>query len=639
MRKFTSVLALCLCGGLAATAQTTAGQTITFTPAERAVPLEAGKYYMIFNTAKDDWGDRWWFIYNNGSGQTVGVTKTKPSQMSTTNPAYLWTVEPQADDTYFIKSAQDGTYIDYQAKTGHTEGQTLYIQPVNSTKYRMGDALSMSETDETQFINVADNITGQETNVNNTFSISLTQTESDNGAWNGGTDAFTTWTSAHPYAFYEVTVSSDLAAAVSDAEAALAKEGVGYPTADAAAREALATALKTVKDAGDVATTDQLVALAIALQSFKTTSDIQMPEDGKAYAFINVHPAAGKHYLAHQDNALNAVAYEDGTTTLPVEATFVAHKLADGKYIFTSNAGLYLALKGNNNNVGTGYTAAYDATYSPIEFRKMAPQGNYTSAASDLADFFGMVALGAKRKDRNAVSEFILTKSGSGVSFNQDGSFTMRYANDHSSAFQVVEVSYPNVGTRNAADGISGIAAIGTFSAPFPTVVPQGVTANYVSGTSADGGTAQITAIAAGEAIPANQGVLLTSDTEAGAVTMVPATSETQAAITTNLLGNSAGAEKDVEEGSCILTKKNNEVAFYAVSANRAIAMNKAYLTPQGTAQAVKLSFGGATTGIGSAVTETATDTQAVYDLSGRRVTAPVKGGVYISGGKKFILK
>ncbi len=120
---------------------------------------------------------------------------------------------------------------------------------------------------------------------------------------------------------------------------------------------------------------------------------------------------------------------------------------------------------------------------------------------------------------------------------------------------------------------------------------------------------------------------------------MVPATSETQAAITTNLLGNSAGAEKDVEEGSCILTKKNNEVAFYAVRANRAIAMNKAYLTPQGTAQAVKLSFGGATTGIGSAVTETATDTQAVYDLSGRRVTAPVKGGVYISGGKKFILK
>ncbi len=69
------------------------------------------------------------------------------------------------------------------------------------------------------------------------------------------------------------------------------------------------------------------------------------------------------------------------------------------------------------------------------------------------------------------------------------------------------------------------------------------------------------------------------------------------------------------------------------------IAANKAFIANNGTLQSVALKFGGATTGIGNAIGTTAEDNAPVYDLSGRRVAQPAKGGVYIKGGRKFIVK
>ena len=43
--------------------------------------------------------------------------------------------------------------------------------------------------------------------------------------------------------------------------------------------------------------------------------------------------------------------------------------------------------------------------------------------------------------------------------------------------------------------------------------------------------------------------------------------------------------------------------------------------------------------GIDEAVTTIENHGSAIYDLSGRRVTNPVKGGVYVIGGKKVIVK
>ncbi len=76
---------------------------------------------------------------------------------------------------------------------------------------------------------------------------------------------------------------------------------------------------------------------------------------------------------------------------------------------------------------------------------------------------------------------------------------------------------------------------------------------------------------------------------------------------------------------------------FRPAAAITSIAANKAYLVNDGSMQAVKISFGGDVTGIEGIHT---TETNApIYDLTGRRVSMPVKGGVYIKNGKKYIVE
>jgi hypothetical protein len=84
-------------------------------------------------------------------------------------------------------------------------------------------------------------------------------------------------------------------------------------------------------------------------------------------------------------------------------------------------------------------------------------------------------------------------------------------------------------------------------------------------------------------------------------------------------------------------------VAFYYLT-SQTIGANKAYYIYTGTAAPAKsLSFAftddDATTAIELPNTTTTTDANApIYDLSGRRVTSPTKG-IYIQGGKKFVVK
>ena len=77
---------------------------------------------------------------------------------------------------------------------------------------------------------------------------------------------------------------------------------------------------------------------------------------------------------------------------------------------------------------------------------------------------------------------------------------------------------------------------------------------------------------------------------------------------------------------------------------NKNISMNKAYLSiPAGSpVNQFALSFGedGPTTGIGSIEAGNAGSAAApLYDLSGRRISQPATRGIYIRGGKKFMVK
>jgi hypothetical protein len=91
-----------------------------------------------------------------------------------------------------------------------------------------------------------------------------------------------------------------------------------------------------------------------------------------------------------------------------------------------------------------------------------------------------------------------------------------------------------------------------------------------------------------------------------------------------------------------VLGKEKGRVAFYYLT-SQTMAANKAYYIYTGTGGAKSLGFefsdGGSTTAIDLPNTDTTANPNApIYDLSGRRVTTPAKG-VYIQGGKKFVVR
>lgn len=414
----------------------------------------------------------------------------------------------------------------------------------------------------------------------------------------------------------KVVYAHNYAYAKAEAEATIAKTGVGYPTAGAAARTTLN---KAIADAAAAeANTTTAATLLTAVDAYKKSKvDIQMPEDGKAYVITNIHKTGGKRYMKYQADGTSMIARDDATV-LPIEATYICHKV-DGKYVFANNSGTYLTWRGKETtdctNSNKGYTTSYDADYN-----------TFTVAANP--NVFGCLSFGAKRDhDAHTQSYYIVTRTGS---FERAG-FNNFYDDNNSSAFTFEEVTYPNTITFHDAQNINGVSHIATFSAPFATIIPAGVKAYYVS---AKGAEATMTAIDA-QAIPANQGVILTSESGAAA-TMVPAAGETAATITGNQLGHSAGAAKSLTAGEGYILGNGSEgTAFYPCKAG-SLPINKAYLLGNGES-AIVMNFGNAVTGINT-IAAPASAKAPIFDLSGRRVVKATKG-LYIQNGKKVIVK
>lgn len=415
----------------------------------------------------------------------------------------------------------------------------------------------------------------------------------------------------------KVVYAHNYAYAKAEAEAAIAKMGVGYPTANAAARSTLKKAIADAAAAEPNITTAATLLAAVDAYK-KSKADIQMPEDGKAYVITNIHKTGGKRYMRYQEDGTSMIVR--GEEELPIEATYICHKV-DGKYVFANNSGTYLTWRGKETtdctNGNKGYTTSYNPDYN-----------TFTVAANTKE--FGCLSFGAKRDGdaKKPQSYYIVTRTGS---FERADLSTDFYDENNSSAFTFEEVTYPNTINFNAAQNINGVSHIATFSAPFATIIPTGVKAYYVS---AKGTEATMTAIDA-QAIPANQGVILTSESDA-AVTMVPAAGETAATITDNQLGHSAGADKTLTAGEGYILGNGSEgTAFYPCQAG-SLPSNKAYLLGNGQS-AIVMNFGNAVTGINT-IAAPASAKAPIFDLSGRRVVKATKG-LYIQNGKKVIVK
>ncbi len=428
------------------------------------------------------------------------------------------------------------------------------------------------------------------------------------------------------------------------AEPALAMTGVGYPVAGGSSRAALEAAKTEARNStGDIET--RLAGLSSAVTDYKSAADIQMPEDGKTYVFTNVHPTAGKNYINYVSTGLTLAARGTGDANdLPQSAKFTCH-VVNGRYMFVNNEGKYLIWRGSDDgqNSNKGYKDAYDATHCTLFVEKMNVNGTATGSASSLADLFGYVCFGGKRVSKNTDVCFIISANSTSSSFNQDTSKYFRYSTDHSTAFMFEEVDYANHPTLleiqgSKISGIEGETHIGTFSAPFETELPNGVRAYYAPSANANTGIT-LQEITEG-AVPANTGVIITATTATPGY-FAPATTVTT--IENNQLSHTAGAAHTIVENDYILATSNGVTALYKARVGGSdLKMNKAFLN-LGTSlsPSFMLSFEDALTGISGI--ENHADANGgnapLYDLSGRRIAQPQRGGIYIRSGKKIFVK
>ena len=624
--------------------------------------------------------------------QVVGVTRT---DISATAPRYVYSAETAKDGKYYFASdaAQksdatafvyvdntDGKYAiksingkwgDFVAISSNTKPATYDITQMdtnNPTQYRVGTSSYWEDWSNWNYIagsrnsgnarfefskvNPADNydvysvVATGDFNPN-TMQITVTNTlDSNKGTktvYNGGSFFFTKGTTVTQDNFtitekgttgLSKTVKIDAtakklvveytlddkenkyAALLASSKADIAKTGVGLPKAESKVRTTFDAAISAFESEQ---TYEKYVTLSEAQTAYYKSTDVQMPEDGKVYVITNVQQDGTCYYFSYKsEDKLKAVSDKSQA------AQFVC-RVVNNKYVFVNvEDGKYLvvaAINSSGTNNGKGYITEYDAQWTDLTLSK--------NSILSCFNIGGKRATSGNKQNGN----FIVDK--------KDGAFNgwdMTEGNtaSYTTAFKLEEVTYPNTITFNKVSDVEGVNNLATFSAPFATVIPECVTAYYVS--TADNRTATMKAIT-GKAIPAKTGVILTSQS-GDAVTMVPATNETIATIENNKLGNSAGAEKTIaaDDHAYILSAVDGQTAFYKGKVNSILGMNKAYLTLASAEHAISMNFGGNVTGINQIVNAEQNNAP-VYDLTGRRVVRTVKGGLYIKGGNKFIAR
>lgn len=168
---------------------------------------------------------------------------------------------------------------------------------------------------------------------------------------------------------------------------------------------------------------------------------------------------------------------------------------------------------------------------------------------------------------------------------------------------------------------------------PFGVSNVAGATA-YTGALNADKSAIDMTATTA---VPANTGFVLVGTEDKATLTIGEA-----AAIEGNALtGTNTGiafAEATPKANYLVFGVNNGTVGFYTPGNVTAIPANKAYINASAVSNgAISLNFGNTVTGINAATINNGENNAPIYDLSGRRVWAPVKGGLYIQNGKKLV--
>lgn len=187
------------------------------------------------------------------------------------------------------------------------------------------------------------------------------------------------------------------------------------------------------------------------------------------------------------------------------------------------------------------------------------------------------------------------------------------------------------------------VASFATLALPFDFKVASSNTNDaklYSGAYNASTGTLDMTAVEG--VVPASAGVVIKSDNKATSIVLTANAKSTATALTDNqLVGTTEEiAFSELTDKLVFGVTTQNHVGFYAAGGSAALPANRAYLPTSvlGGNNAVAMNFGGNVTGI-NAVVKADKANAAIYDLTGRRVTRTVKGGLYIQNGSKFVAR
>lgn len=372
-----------------------------------------------------------------------------------------------------------------------------------------------------------------------------------------------------------------------------------YPSNESAVQVGLYNAEDVKKFANECNNLATATSLDNAVEAFK---NLNIPtatsfSDNKYYRFVNVGTST--------DENENTLGSKDGkafcstATNMNIDYVWQVLSAGNGKYNLKHATGLYLQPVQNGPNAKT----ALGANESNYELR---------NTETGVFKLYNASAWPAQ------------------VETNASNTNYLNGWDGNNAKWKIYEVNYVEVPMNTV-----GEQKVATTCLPFDASNVEGAEVytgklndakNVLNMTKFEGG------------IPANQGVVLVGSADKATITI----GATTATIGENDLQgtNTVITLADDTRANYLVFGKNGENAgFYAPSASvPSIPANKAYLeTSALSAAAIALNFNGTTTGVNTVVLGENGVNAPVFDLSGRRVVAPVKGGVYIQNGKKFI--
>ena len=383
-----------------------------------------------------------------------------------------------------------------------------------------------------------------------------------------------------------VVSKSDYNTLLSNAYSVLDKTGVGYPKAS------YHDTLVEKYNAADVAESEKSLAkysdLNEAYTTFINTTDINLPEDGKAYYIINgqcnesniMEP--NKYVLYNNSNNIAAKAY---STTLDESCIWVVREISEGYYALVSATGNggYLHWTDNtasNKPLVTTYSAADEKNKTIMHIAKIIHDN--TNVIPTNEQLFGYLSLRGFRAGRNDGADSPIIFKGEEAAFDATVEDIVSYSYGSSSAQFSTAVQFVEA-TDYTANQVSLKApkktdgkTYSSIYLPYPVKVPEGVTAYYCTLNENSLHLEDI-----GEKIPAQTGSILIGGTEASTQTLVPATTETASEnVSDNVLSGVLTNTTTSTLGSKIYVLNGGQsagIGFYPYSQTATLTAYKAY--------------------------------------------------------------